>query len=85
MNKPHFIVKAYLQKTAVTGVKFSDVVTPEVLADVCYRITGTREFTYDYVDNSYSDDFLEPTYKVLQSVRKGFPPCSLMKSATTLA
>lgn len=62
MNKPHFIVKAYLQKTAVTGVKFSDVVTPEVLADVCYRITGTREFTYDYVDNSYSDDFLEPTY-----------------------
>lgn len=62
MNKPHFIIKENLQKTLVTGERFSDVVTPAVLEDVCYRITGLREFTYEYVDNSYSNEFLEPTY-----------------------
>lgn len=62
MNKPHFIIKENLQKTLVTGERFRDVVTPAVLEDVCYRITGLREFTYEYVDNSYSNEFLEPTY-----------------------
>lgn len=41
---------------------FSDSVTPEVLKDVCTRITGTSDFEYEYVDNSYSDDTLEATY-----------------------
>lgn len=62
MNKPHFIVKKNLQKSAQTGILFSDVVTPEILADVCYRITGKTEFSYEYVDNDYSDTFVGPTY-----------------------
>ena len=62
MNKPHFIVKKNLQKSTVTGVLFSDVVTPDILADVCFRITGETSFTYDYVDNDYCDDFVEATY-----------------------
>ena len=62
MNKPHFIVKKNLQKSSQTGVLFSDVVTPEVLADVCSRITERTDFTYEYVDNDYADDFLEPTH-----------------------
>lgn len=62
MNKPHFIIKQNLQKSSVTGVLFSDDVTPDVLRDVCYRITGTTEFSYEYVGNDYSDDYLEPTY-----------------------
>ena len=62
MNKPHFIIKENLQKSLITGEKFSDAVTPAILEDVCHRITGLREFTYEYVNNDYSDKFLEATY-----------------------
>ncbi|MFR1674796.1 MAG: MAG4270 family putative restriction endonuclease [Alphaproteobacteria bacterium] len=62
MNKPHFIVKKNLQKTSVTGKKFSDVVTPKILEDVCLRITGSSDCSYSYVDNDYADDFLAATY-----------------------
>lgn len=62
MDKPRFVIKKNLQKSAVTGVLFSDVVTPDVLRDVCIRITGKSDFEYDYVGNDYSDDFLEPSY-----------------------
>ena len=59
---PHFIIKANLQKSKTTGKYFSDVITEGVLGDVCYRITGLLEYTYDFVDNDYEDDFLEATY-----------------------
>lgn len=59
---PHFIIKANLQKSKNTGVYFSDVVTPEVLRDVCCRITGQSDFTHEYVDNNYQDEFLEKSY-----------------------
>lgn len=61
-NKPHFIIKKNLQKSAQTGIKFSDIVTPEVLADVCFRITGLKDCSWYYVDNDYKDDFLPATY-----------------------
>lgn len=61
-NKPHFVIKANLQKSKNTGVYFSDVVTTEVLRDVCMRITGQNEFTHEYVDNDYQDMFLEKSY-----------------------
>lgn len=41
---------------------FSDVITEEVLRDVCERITGKMEFTVDFVDNDYQDEFLEASY-----------------------
>ncbi len=59
---PHFVVKANLQKSKSTGVYFSDIVTPEVLKDVCRRITGQTVFTHEYVDNEYQDIFLEKSY-----------------------
>lgn len=59
---PHFVMKDNLQKSKNTGVYFRDIVTPEVLGDVCYRITGQTDFTYEYVDNEYQDMFLEKSY-----------------------
>lgn len=59
---PHFVVKANLQKSAQTGIYFSDVVTPNTLNDVSKRITGVEEFTYEYVDNDYKDEFLSTGY-----------------------
>lgn len=61
-DKPHFIIKANLQKSDQTGKYFSDVVTPEVLGDVCNRITGLHDFTYEYVDNDYEDEFIRVSY-----------------------
>ena len=51
---PHFVVKKNLQKSGTRGIYFSDVVTEEVLRDVCLKITGQMEFTCEYVDNSLS-------------------------------
>ena len=61
-NTPHFIIKKNLQKSKNTVVYFSDVVTPDVLRDVCQLITGQIDFTYQYVDNEYHDMFLEASY-----------------------
>ena len=61
-DKPHFVIKANLQKSKQTGVYFSDVVTPPILADVCMRITNRSDFTYSYVDNDYEDEFLSTGY-----------------------
>lgn len=61
-EKPHFVIKKNLQKSKQKGIYFSDVVTPEILEDVCVRITNEKEFTYEYVDNDYSDEFLEQSY-----------------------
>lgn len=51
-----------LQKSKQTGVYFSDVITTNVLKDVCIKITGLNNFTYEYVDNDYSDAFLNTGY-----------------------
>lgn len=61
-DTPHFIIKKNLQKSLTTGVYFSDVITKEVLDDVCFRITGKQEYTVSFVDNDYRDDFLPNTY-----------------------
>ncbi len=61
-DKPHFIIKKNLQKSISTGVYFSDVITKEVLDDVCIRITGEHEYTVEFVNNSYQDAFLTNTY-----------------------
>lgn len=61
-NKPQFIIKKNLQKSSVTGVLFSDVITQDILRDVCQKITGTSDFDCIFVDNDYEDEFLERSY-----------------------
>lgn len=61
-NIPHFLIKNPMNKTKLTGKVFGDEVTVEVLSDVCYRITGLEQFTYDYVGNDYSDEFISKSY-----------------------
>lgn len=59
---PHFVVKKNLQKSEQTGIRFSDIVTVDILRDVCKKITGHINFTYDYVDNDYKDNFIDTGY-----------------------
>ena len=61
-EKPHFIIKANLQKTKKTGKSFKDVITEDIMKDVCQKITGLSEYTFEFVDNKYKDDFLPGTY-----------------------
>lgn len=61
-DTPHFVIKNNLQKSKQTNVYFGDAVTVDILKDVCKRIIGAEKFTYEYVDNDYTDDFLPPTY-----------------------
>lgn len=61
-RKPHFIIKKNLQKSKNTGVYFSDVITKDVLDEVCFKITGRNDYDIDFVDNDYQDAFLSNTY-----------------------
>ena len=61
-NKPRFIIKKNLQKSKNTGVYFSDLMTKDVLDEVCYKVTGENEYSVDFVDNDYQDEFLPNTY-----------------------
>ena len=61
-DKPHFIIKANLQKSKQTGKYFKDVITEDVMTDVCQKITGSSEYTFEFVDNKYKDEFLPGTY-----------------------
>lgn len=61
-EKPHFIIKKNLQKSVNTGEYFSDVITKEVMSDVCRRICGEAEYTYFFADNDYEDEWIERSY-----------------------
>ena len=59
---PHFIIKKNLQKSVQTGVLFIDQLSDDVLIDICIKITDQSNYTVDYVDNDYQDEFFEKTY-----------------------
>ena len=61
-DKPHFIIKANLQKSKQTGDYFTDAITEEVMTDVCQKITGLTDYSFDFVDNDYEDNFLPKGY-----------------------
>ena len=51
-----------MNKSSVTNVYMCDILTDQVLKDVCNRITGQQDFTVDFVGNDYEDDCLEKSY-----------------------
>ena len=59
---PHFIIKKNLQKSVQTGVLFIDQLSDDVLIDICIKITDQSNYTVDYVDNDYQDEFFEKNY-----------------------
>lgn len=61
-DKPLFVIKRNLQKSAQTGLTFQDQLDDESLKDICLKITGRSDYKCQYVDNDYSDDFLSNTY-----------------------
>ena len=51
-----------MNKSSSTNIYMKDILTPSVLQDVCFRITGQREYDVDFVDNAYEDDCLSKSY-----------------------
>jgi len=50
-EKPHFIIKNNFQKREE---KYSDIITPDILQDVCIRTTGCSEYTSEFDDDGYN-------------------------------
>ena len=45
--RPHFIINNRFQKREES---YSDILTEEILSDICQKITGQKEYTVDFVD-----------------------------------
>lgn len=50
-KKPHFLIKNNPQKG---GYKYSDILTPSVLKDICVRATGCKEYTVYFDNDGYN-------------------------------
>ncbi len=51
MNKPRFIIKNRFQKRDYT---YRDLLKPDILQDVCVRLTGRRDYSAVFDDNNYN-------------------------------
>ncbi len=51
MSKPHFTIKNKFQKRSE---QYEDILTRDILGDVCYRITGKRAFTVTFDNTGYN-------------------------------
>ena len=47
---PHFIIKRNFQKSEQTGIYFDNIITENILKDICKKITGVEQFTFKYVE-----------------------------------
>lgn len=56
-DKPLFVIKRNLQKSAQTRLSFQNQLDDESLKDICLKITGRSDYNCQYVDNDYSDVF----------------------------
>ena len=51
MSRPHFIIKNKFQKRAEL---YEDILTGDILRDVCQRITGREDFTVEFDNSGYN-------------------------------
>src|SRR5260221_13433895 len=51
MAKPHFTIKNKFQRRR--GL-YEDMLTPEILSDVCLRITGQKSYTAEFDNTGYN-------------------------------
>ena len=47
MGKPHFVIKNKFQKRTET---YKDILTEEILTEVCNKITGKRKYSVNFID-----------------------------------
>ncbi len=47
MEVPHFVIKNRFQKRSET---YQDILTSDILSEVCEKITGQTEYTAEFTD-----------------------------------
>lgn len=50
-QKPHFVIKNKAQKG---GYLYSNILKPNILKDVCMRVTGCDKYTYEFDNTGYN-------------------------------
>lgn len=51
MKAPHFIIKNKFQKQ---NVLYQDLLPPEILSDICLKITGRTDYTFEFDNTGYN-------------------------------
>src|SRR3989344_8932142 len=51
MKAPHFTIKNRFQKK---DALYRDLLTPEILSDICLKTTGRSDYTYEFDDTGYN-------------------------------
>ena len=51
MPRPHFTIKNKFQKRSEL---YEDILTADILRDVCHRLTGRRDYTVTFDDTGYN-------------------------------
>lgn len=51
MNKPHFTIKNKFQKRSIL---YQKILTKKILEDICFKITGKKDYTVDFDPNGYN-------------------------------
>lgn len=51
-----------MQKSAQTGIYFDYLVTDPVMGQISIEVTGRPEYEVEFVENDYSDEFLDAKY-----------------------
>ena len=52
MATPHFAIKNRFQQFIRTGQLYNNLLTNDILGDICFRITGLTDFTVSYIDET---------------------------------
>ncbi|HFI0914520.1 TPA: HNH endonuclease [Streptococcus suis] len=59
---PKFIIKNNMQKSTKTGLYFRDLISDNDLEQISRNLTGSSQYTVEFVNNDYKDDFLDESY-----------------------
>ncbi len=51
-----------MQKSAQTGIYFNHLVTAPIMEEICVEVTGRSDYQVEFVENDYSDEFLDAKY-----------------------
>ncbi|BCP64690.1 hypothetical protein SUT503_17480 [Streptococcus parasuis] len=54
---PKFIIKNNMQKSTKTGLYFRDLISDNDLEQISRNLTGSSQYTVEFVNNDYKDDF----------------------------
>jgi hypothetical protein len=89
MVTPHFAIKNRFQQFTRTGQLYNNLLTNDILGDICLRITGLTDFTVSYTDETNEGQlatltFGDDTFYIFLFQKKDARNASFQSFPTTL-